>query len=512
MDSYPKGSGFLIFTSSEGVDRDLERFFQGLSAFAEGKTVPDLVQTVSQKLTAKFRGDEEDESENAELTDDGDDFYDADSDDDFSDMDLDPIDSELAPRRDYAPFGICDQEGHSRLKQQLEAAHSAGFKVGILSSGTNNQLFSLSIRVSKLGIPDEALEVWDLRPWDYIVLLLRVPSGYPSIAEFLDFPSDHGMVQFKFGKCPRAKPSIVSTSSIFAASKYEPVDLDGGQNVQDKDERPFLSLYISSSIEALLNQELPSLLNIRRKLNLSWDQAQAHKFNRAQSNHFAQQTQGSGSIDHLGEEDGDLASQPHEPECLQHDYAGDPTESLSIPLIAMQLSLQRLIRCNRYCMVCHQRTNTGFEVIKPYVCDRPLCLYQYLSLGFGQSVEHEIINSPYVVDLLVSFFYSATANHALREFPQGLGLKWTYTGDRANVAPHIKAEVCFELKTIRFMIGGDYSYNAIKKDDLVLFVIDRFSGDPAVQISTGSKYYFVYQQKHYKESGVAFSVQKASVS
>ena len=48
-----------------------------------------------------------------------------------------------------------------------------------------------------------------------------------------------------------------------------------------------------------------------------------------------------------------------------------------------------------------------FEALKPYVCSKPLCLYQYMSLGFGPSVEHEIATQPYVVDLLVSFAYTS---------------------------------------------------------------------------------------------------------
>lgn len=453
--------------------------------------MPDLVQTVSQKLTAKFRGDE-DVPGSTQLTDDEEELYDASSDDDYSEMDLDPIDGgQSLPRRTHAPLATCDQEGLNRLKTQLEAAHFAGFRVGVLSSVPSNRLYCLSIRVSKLGIPDEALEVWDLKLSDYIVLLLRIPLEYPSITEFLNFPSDQSMIQFRFGKCTRAKPSIIRTSSIFATPNSKPVELDNGFDEQGQDGGSFLSLYISSSIDALLNQELSCLLSVRRNQNLSWDQAQTYRFTRTQSNHHVEQTQETDATDSLVEEDSGLSTQSHLPEWLQHDHADGPAESLSIPLIAMQLALERLIRCNRYCMVCHQKTNSGFEVIKPYVCDRPLCLYQYLSLGFGQSIEHEIINSPYVVDLLVSFFYSATANHGLREFPQGLGLQWTYTGDRTTLSTHIKAEACFESRTVRFIVGADYSYSAIKKDDIVLLVIDRLGGDPAIQISSGSKYILI---------------------
>jgi ubiquitin-conjugating enzyme E2 Q len=47
---------------------------------------------------------------------------------------------------------------------------------------------------------------------------------------------------------------------------------------------------------------------------------------------------------------------------------------------------------------------------------------KYMSLGFGPSVEHEILTQPYVVDLLISFCYASAKSHRLREYPTGMGL------------------------------------------------------------------------------------------
>ena len=84
--------------------------------------------------------------------------------------------------------------------------------------------------------------------------------------------------------------------------------------------------------------------------------------------------------------------------------------------------MRYLLRCTEFCLVCHDKIEGGFEALKPYVCNKPLCLYQYMSLGFGPSVEHEIITQPYVVDLLVSFCYTAALNRRLREYPTGMSL------------------------------------------------------------------------------------------
>src|SRR4029077_306008 len=71
---------------------------------------------------------------------------------------------------------------------------------------------------------------------------------------------------------------------------------------------------------------------------------------------------------------------------------------------------------------CHCKTDYTFETLRPYVCSKPLCLYQYMALGFGPSLEWEILSQPYVVDLLTSFTYASARNSRLKDFPTGLGL------------------------------------------------------------------------------------------
>lgn len=74
-------------------------------------------------------------------------------------------------------------------------------------------------------------------------------------------------------------------------------------------------------------------------------------------------------------------------------------------------------------MVCHNKVSGDFEALKPYVCSSPLCLYQYMSLGFGPSIEYEIASQPTVVDLLISFCYAAAKAGKLEQFPDGLNLR-----------------------------------------------------------------------------------------
>ena len=49
--------------------------------------------------------------------------------------------------------------------------------------------------------------------------------------------------------------------------------------------------------------------------------------------------------------------------------------------------------CTRYCIVCHNKLNTDFEALKPYVCDSKLCAYQYYSLNRGPSLEVRVLSN-----------------------------------------------------------------------------------------------------------------------
>lgn len=98
-------------------------------------------------------------------------------------------------------------------------------------------------------------------------------------------------------------------------------------------------------------------------------------------------------------------------------------DKFCFPLLAMEFMLRHFVRCTEFCLVCHRKFSEDMEALKPYVCDRPLCLYQYMSLGFGPSIDHEIIAQPQVVDLLVSLCYTSAAFDALKTFPVGLDLK-----------------------------------------------------------------------------------------
>ncbi|KAF5001474.1 hypothetical protein FDECE_10937 [Fusarium decemcellulare] len=485
-DCYPKHSSFLIFTSSDHVTHDLDGWLQDIAPLTDGKNVVEVLALISRKLSTRFKTssdvsqppafDDEEQTDGSAF--DTGDYSDSNDEDEEYQIDIDP----LPPRR-QAPLTASGYPGSTlRLKRHLREAKTAGFHIYIPFTKKVDEslgIFSLSIHVSKLGIPDEALEAWDLKASDYVVMLTKVPVGYPDLADFIDLPSDQSTVQFKFGKCAAPRPSYQSMRSTFDPDDgQEPQSAPGEAEVDQRD--LFLPLYMSASLDSLLNQELPSLLRIRRYRGLSWDEAQEVKYELSRGNHHNVMKGSNSDIHVKGQADWFGL------EFLRRDYVSGDSEDLNILLVTMQFGLQRLIKCTKYCMVCHQRVDTGFEAVKPFVCENLLCLYQYLSLGFGQSIEHEIINSPYVVDLLISFFYAAACSHGLREFPQGLGLKCPETGRAMDPAEHLDVEVCFKSKTIRFDNANYASYRQIKEGHHVLLVIKGVETMPSSSIMNGS--------------------------
>ena len=165
-----------------------------------------------------------------------------------------------------------------------------------------------------------------------------------------------------------------------------------------------------------INTQFISLLKIRHKKGIGWDGAK-YLFNKEQGR--------------ISDEKADLPQDCYVesktnsalPDVIAADHITESlSTTLSFPLAAAQFAMRNLLHCTEFCLVCHDKIEEGFEALKPYVCGKPLCLYQYMSLGFGPSVEHEIITQPYVVDLLVSFCYAAALNRRLREYPTGMSL------------------------------------------------------------------------------------------
>ncbi|KAF5642929.1 hypothetical protein F25303_6383 [Fusarium sp. NRRL 25303] len=472
-DSYPNHPGFMIFTSSE-TPKDLEKWLEETSSLTDGITIADAITLICSMLAEKLSTSDQstsqappyygEESDADLLSDDDDSFYEA----EFDEIDIDPLLPGASASENATEAE--DPESMIRLKRHLREAKQEGFCISIPPEEIRQSsfgIFSLSVRVCKLGIPEEALEAWGIEPTEYIVMLCKLPSTYPHILDFQRLPPDQTRMNFKLGA-------------------EEPVML------KDKDEEStdsFIPLYMSLSLDALLNRFFPTLLRLRRSEGVSWDEARELEYNLSLGHHSRDM------VDHAQDvivcQDRESSDESFEPEFLRHDYLSSNADELNIVLIAMQFGLQRLIKCTKYCLVCHRRAKGGFEAVKPFVCETELCLYQYLSLGFGQSIEHEIINNPYVVDLLVSFFYAAVIRSRLREFPRGLGLKCPSSAFIASASTPVSADAYFNTGLLRFESKDLHACRTIKAGHwLMLFV------PGANTLDTQTPVMRTYREKH----------------
>ena len=279
-EAYPRHSSFLIFTSSE-EPVGLEKWLQEISDLANGKSVTDVIALISNRLTKKLEASSHldghishEDSTTSDIDDDDDEesFYET----EFDDMDVDPIpEREPSLRNEDPSTAVAAAVAITgRLKRHLREARSEGYHLWIPVEDREYgglHKFSLSIHVSKLKIPEEALEAWGLNPSDYVVMMFKLTSEYPLLSTFLE-PSDRSIIQFSFGKCTSPNPSSISATRLFEGDDLESAD----EEIKSRDESssPFLPLCMSLSFDTLLNKEFPKLLRLRLSEGISWDQAQ----------------------------------------------------------------------------------------------------------------------------------------------------------------------------------------------------------------------------------------------
>ena len=303
-----------------------------------------------------------------------------------------------------------EAETRQMLRRDIRIAKEAGYRVGCLGSLDGVFVVSLACRISRLGITEDVMQAWSIKPSEYIVLLIQYPSSYRSFGEILQVGDKQRLaIQLHVGLCDSYKPSFEHAHKIFKAQDVMEAGEAGCQL------RP---LFIDSTLNGLLNDRFFAIVKSRWQFGLSWKGAELFT-------HYNQGRSSDCGID-LGEEyfKPDVYGEAG-PAFLTFDHMdecnGDASQ-ISYPLLAMQFTLRHFVYCTKFCLVCYCRLEFGYESLKPYVCSNALCLYQYMSLGMGTALEHEIRSEPFVVDLLISFTYSRAVNFQLDDFPSGLQL------------------------------------------------------------------------------------------
>jgi ubiquitin-conjugating enzyme E2 Q len=294
-----------------------------------------------------------------------------------------------------------------QIRLDLRLAKEAGYRVGHLGELTGSVIISISCRIAKLGISEVAMQAWNVRPSEYLVLLLRYPLGYRRLEQVIWKSTPKvPLIQMHVAVCHSYKPTLGCAIQAFVPTQADTSAAEG----------PTLQpLFIGDSLHALLNTHFTSLVWHRLQHGFTWTGAELYLNNGQgkspdskdlkRATHFVPETWSNTT-----------------PAFLQADHLSEGKAQLSLPLVAIQFTLRRVVKCTEFCLNCYCKVDAGFEALMPYVCSSNLCLYQYMKLGMGRSLEWEIISQPYVIDMLVSFTYARAAAGRLQDFPTGLGM------------------------------------------------------------------------------------------
>ncbi|KAM3510347.1 hypothetical protein MY11210_005965 [Beauveria gryllotalpidicola] len=450
--AYPQNSAFIVFSEFENARNDLTLCLDVVCQKREWSSIEEAVRAISEAITSTIdkRSDCVSDDSDSPSWDCGSEYE-----------ELDPVeisstdgDRPLPPDEHDHDTQPLDAQKLTSLRNALRKAQNSGITVGIYPKARSNlpQVISLSAPATCLGVAAGILESWGLKETDNLVLLIKIGSLYPTLAQFCNLSSRQTVLQFRFGKCFGKKPSLASVQSAYRdTNSFKNDEIEVA--VDNDTSFSFELINMSTSIDKLLNSGFMNLLGVRRSYKLSWPYAQllisrlelqaaAHMIPSEDINVEALSMQA------------DNAPWQNLNGPLSQDGALDDSESFSLPLVAMQLALHRLANCTRYCMVCNACLNQSYSALKPYVCSKSLCLFQYLSLGLGSSIEHEIINAPCVVDMLISFLYAALTHYTTRELPDGLNIKTAYVDELWARGSYVAALADMEAMTIRDL---DYS-------------------------------------------------------
>lgn len=433
LGEYPESHMYMTYTDSENVPPSIHSALDEMSNCA-GMKVSDmmakLVKTLD-KATAGSRLNPVDIDDGDPMQIDSD--LEPEESDDPDDYDSDaevwsPTSPERYPSNSARPAGQGDRTdtlaSNARIRKDLRLAKEAGFRVCYLGNLLNNGkdgFVTISCRVAKLGISDEALQAWHLEPSQYLILLIRYTAGYKDLDRLVGQATSYGNngVQMRVGLSSRYKIAVDEAVAAFAVleDKSKSRKLINNQASTASKKGALGRLFIGKPLDDLLNDRLVPLIRYRNAMGFDWSGAEDF-FN----DHQGRNLDGDNAIDPkywAGDPSKHLETLP---KLVTGDHMAGNSKERSFPLMAMQYTLRHLVRCTEFCLVCNCKVEADFEALKPYVCSKPLCLYQYMSLGFGPSIEHEIITQPHVVDLLISFCYTSASYRRLRYLPTGMAL------------------------------------------------------------------------------------------
>lgn len=409
---YPNSHYYTLFCD-DNATKDVADIIDSLGQ-PSSMTIKQFLANVSDALSGSTDATSDADSDAEPLQD-------HDSDDELYDEDIYGVDFDSAPSQPIFAMPTnttranSSSQFQSRIRSDLRSAKDAGFKLAYFGALLDNRscVVSVSISARKLGISEEAMQAWRIEPSDYIILLLQYKEGYKTKEELLALTATSvpTYLEMRVGASKNYKPTQDQVINAFSVTKKR--NTHDSVPVQDSGSEKFRDTFISKPLKNLLCERLVYIVRYR-DAGMSWQGAE-DSYRMRQNNPDADVC---AIAQHFEREE-----TPGYPAVVTADHLDDHScKTHSFPLVAMQFTLRHFVRCTEFCLVCHKKLSTAVEALKPYVCDEPLCLFQYMTLGFGPSIEHEIMHQDKVVDLLLSFCYSSASLGRLKTFPTGLAL------------------------------------------------------------------------------------------
>lgn len=431
VDDYPHDNEYMVFAPDSDVSPKIVNTFELLCPLIRNKTIAESLTEIStclhQAVTSGGQSnpivvatsDAEDDHDNSEDEEDdeeeGGDWFDGSDDEAFG----------FVATRKSGPVAIgrasiahLAAEDRRKVKAGLREAKEAGFKVGVIGDLNTSGIVCISIRIAKLGISEDVLKAWGLEVNHYFVLLIRCQTGYRSIENLKEEPALSGSTEIRVGLCYSYKPNAKSAFDTFNdITQNQTHESQASQPAAPESLSDMQPLFIGRPLNELFSGRFTRIVKFRDAYSLGWTGAEQ----------LVHDTQGAiTDTNQMAKYDSMCDNEVVRalPSLVLADVISESRlEDCSLPLVAMQFGLRHFVRCTEFCLVCHCASGSTFEALKPYVCSNPLCLYQYMALGFGPSIEWEILSQPYVVDLLISFCYAQAQAGRLKDFPVGIDLR-----------------------------------------------------------------------------------------
>lgn len=415
--SYPKTHEYLVYSTSDEPPPAVTAAVETIVALFPRISIHGLLTVIQSGVCSALNGSQFQAPEEYQSHDRTSTEYSSDAYENFSHSDageftgFDEEDDDFSPVGKPTPFSL-----RQKIRRDLRATKENGFKIGYLGNSAGGIVISVASRLHRLRIPEEVMDLWRVRPDDYFVLLLRYPHVYLGMNDLFEMgDSNFSFVQMRLGLCDSYKPSATAAVMAFQGNTPTEKDNSGAQETGKNNLRP---LFIGAQLNKLLNERFMGIVRLRLKYGFSWTGAE-HFFHVSQGKYLSDDD--ASSKEYLVPDEWGTPPPP----MLMIDHMVDEGRTLSrmsFPLLAMQFSLRHFVRCTEFCLVCFCKKYDDFEALKPYVCSKGLCLYQYITYGMGPSLEHEIKSQPCVVDMLVSLAYARAKAGKLNDFPTGLGI------------------------------------------------------------------------------------------